>query len=68
MVPPAKKRNDLSLNDKHEVLMYLAAKVSRKEICAKYAIANNTVSRILKNKEKIEAQMQSHNGVSDLIK
>ena len=64
MAPVSKKRKDISLNDKHEVLSDLAAKVSCKDICVKFGITKSTVSRISKQKEQLEEDFQSLNGVS----
>ena len=58
------KRTVLSLNDKHDVLLDIAANIQRNEICLKYKITNSTVSKILKNKTNIEVDFQQYDGVS----
>jgi len=58
------KRTVLSLNDKHDVFLDIAANIQRNEICLKYKITNSTVSKILKNKTNIEVDFQQYDGVS----
>ena len=54
-----RKRNDLDLNAKIEIFKLLDAKESRKNISEKYGVDVSTISKLLKNREKIEEQFQS---------
>ena len=58
------KRKVLSPNDKHDVLLDIAAGVERKEILVKYGIHKSTLSVLLKKKDEIESAFQTHSGVS----
>jgi hypothetical protein len=68
MSKPVKRQYTvLSLNERHDVLLDLAAKVPRKEICLKYKVSNPTVTLILKNKDKIEDDFQTYSEVSQTL-
>ena len=60
-----KKCKSLTLSEKHEVLLCLAAKKSMKKIGKKVGVDVSTISRILKQKDRIEEDLSLLSGVSN---
>ena len=64
---PKRKKTDLTLVIKHEILLDLSAGVRPKEISNKFGVARSTLYLIKKNKSDIERDINNSHGVSNYV-